>query len=445
MRISIVGAGYVGLVTGACLAEKGHHVICVDVDAEKVDRINRGLPPIYEQQLGDLLKKNIPVNLRASTDLRQSVIETDVSFISVGTPFDGQSIDLTHVKEAAVHIGRALNEKATYHLVVVKSTVVPGTTDGVMLPILEKASGKKAGRDFGVGMNPEFLTEGQAVQDFMFPDRLVLGGIDDKSISVLEEIYCGFSGVDVIRTNTKTAEMIKYVSNCLLATMISFSNEIANLCSALGNVDSVDVMQGVHLSNYLSSRLPTGERVESPITSFLVAGCGYGGSCLPKDLKALIAHGRTAGTPMVLLEAVNRVNERQLGRILSLLEEHFPSLKGIRISVLGLSFRPDTSDMRESPAIPLISALVDGGAIVKAYDPVAKGEAEEVFRGCNLILCDALDEAVRGADAIVLLTRWDEFKRVPSLLAGLDVQPLVVDGRRMLHKKSIKRYVGIGL
>ena len=213
MKISIIGSGYVGLVTGVCLAEKGHSILCVDSDSEKVASINQGVPPIFEQDLEKLLKKNIKINLRATDDLCQAVIDTDVSLIAVGTPFDGEKIDLTQIKGVSQQIGEAIRDKNSYHLVVVKSTVVPGTTDDVVVPILEKAAGAKAGSDFGVGMNPEFLREGVAVADFMKPDRIVIGAIDRKSLNWMEKIYQDFKNVDIVRTNNRTAEMIKYTSN----------------------------------------------------------------------------------------------------------------------------------------------------------------------------------------------------------------------------------------
>jgi UDPglucose 6-dehydrogenase len=444
MNVSIIGAGYVGLVTGACLAEKGHDVICVDVDQEKVDRINQAIAPIHEDGLPELLQKTVNKNLRATSDLHQAIQETDVTLIAVGTPFDGTEIDLTFIKEVARQIGLALHDKNTYHLVVVKSTVVPGTTDTVVRPLLEELSGKKAGADFGVGMNPEFLTEGVAIRDFMFPDRIVLGGIDDRSRDVLDELYQAFADVPKIRTNNKTAEMIKYTSNALLATMISFSNEIANLSATLGDIDSVDVMQAIHNNHYLTVRLPDGKRAAAPIASFLEAGCGFGGSCLPKDVKALIAHGQNVGLPMQLLDAVVQINEQQHQQVLTLLNKHFLSLAGVRIAILGLAFKPDTDDMRLSPAIPIIKTLLAKGAIIKAYDPVANREAEKIF-GTEIVLCDNMPQVLEGVQAAVLVTRWDEFNQVPGLLAKLERQPVFVDGRRMLDKHTISKYEGIGL
>jgi len=445
MRVSVIGTGYVGLVSGVCLAEKGHDVICVDSDQRKVDSIREGIPPIFERGLEPLLRKHIGGKLQASTDLRQAVLDSELSLIAVGTPFSGSEIDLRFIKEVSRQIGEALRAKTSYHVVVVKSTVVPGTTNTVVLPILEEASGKRAGADFGLGMNPEFLTEGEAVDDFMHPDRIVLGGIDERTICTLEGLYAGFGSVDKLRTNCKTAEMIKYASNALLATMISFSNEIANLCSTLGGIDSVDVMRGVHLSNYLSLTLPDGTRKGPAILSFLAAGCGFGGSCLPKDVKALVAHGRNAGLPMNLLDAVIQINEHQPERVLELLRRHYPSLEGVRVSVLGLSFRPDTNDMRESPAIPIIRALSEQGARLKAYDPAAAEEARHLFNGDSVQICDDLVAAISEAQAVILVTRWDEFKKVPELLRKQQQPPLFIDGRRMLDKHDFVSYEGIGL
>ncbi|MBD1846052.1 UDP-glucose/GDP-mannose dehydrogenase family protein [Cyanobacteria bacterium FACHB-63] len=445
MQVSIIGTGYVGLVSGVCFAEKGHQVYCVDVDQSKVDLINQGISPFYEPGLNELLERNISTRLKATTDFRQAILETELSLIAVGTPFDGKEVDLTYVKQVAQQIGEALKEKSSYHLVVVKSTVVPGTTDQVVLPILEAASGKKAGVDFGVGMNPEFLTEGEAIDDFMYPDRIVLGGIDERSIDQLDALYTGFEGVDRLRTNNSTAEMIKYTSNSLLALLISFSNEIGNLCSAIGNTDVVEVMKGVHNSRYLTTVLPNGERIVPPITSFLAAGCGFGGSCLPKDVKALIAHGEKHQSQMPLLDAVIQINQAQPQQVIARLNKHFPSLDGVKIAILGLSFRPNTNDMRETPAIPLIKALKAQNATLKAYDPVAIPEAAKLIKPEDVELCESLASVLEGVDAIVLVTRWDEFRAVPELIAEFDPQPVFVDGRRMLDKHSIQRYEGIGL
>lgn len=443
MKISIIGTGYVGLVTGACLAEKGHEVTCVDINPERVAALNRAESPIFEAGLEELLRKHVGKGLSATTDLNAAVLGTDLTLVAVGTPFNGKEIDLTFVLGATKQIGAALKQKNAYHVVVVKSTVVPGTTDQHVLPALEASSGRKAGKDFGVGMNPEFLSEGEAVNDFLFPDRIVLGGIDARATDVLEEVYKPFGPeVPRLRTNTRTAEMIKYASNSLLATLISFSNELANLGSALGGIDTVEVMRGVHLSMYFRSRNKEGL---PPITSFLKAGCGFGGSCLPKDVSALIAHGHKAATSMRMLESVIRINEEQPKRTVALLLKHWASLKGVRVAVLGLSFKPETSDVRESPAFPIMRELLDSGADVKAYDPVAKHEAQKAFPDAKVNYCDSLDAALTEVDAVVVVTPWKEFKDVPARLASSQPKTVFVDGRRAYDKQAVANYEGIGL
>jgi UDPglucose 6-dehydrogenase/GDP-mannose 6-dehydrogenase len=327
----------------------------------------------------------------------------------------------------------------------VKSTVVPGTTDDVIVPILEKTTQKKAGPDFGVGMNPEFLREGVAVADFMTPDRIVLGAIDKKSQDWMEKIYQGFKNVDKVRTNSRTAEMIKYTSNSLLATMISFSNEIANLSAAIGDIDVKEVMQGVHLDKRLSPIFENGERIVPSFIEYLKAGCGFGGSCFPKDVKALIAHGKQSGKPMKLLEAVIEVNQNQPYEIVSLIKKYFPDLTKIRIAILGLAFKPGTDDMRESPAIPIVKELLKQGAFIKAYDPVASDAAQEVLGSNNITYCQKLSQTLSDVDIVVLLTSWEEFEQIPELFSRLKPQPILIDGRRVLDKNSFRKYDGIGL
>ena len=443
MKVSVIGAGYVGLVSGVCLAEKGHDVVCVDVDQARVDLINAGTSPIHEKGLEELLLKNLDGRFRATTDLRAAVLASDLSLIAVGTPYAGDEIDLRYVREVAREIGRVLADKPTYHCVVVKSTVVPGTTEEIVLPLVESMSGKKAGQDFGVGANPEFLREGEAVHDFLFPDRIVMGG-DRRVNDILQELYRSFSGVDIVRTNARTAETIKYTANALLATMISFSNEIANLCTSIGGVDVVDVMQGVHLDKRLSPLLSNGTRVRPALTTYLEAGCGFGGSCFPKDVKALIAHGRKTGTSMQLLEAVIAVNARQPFKVLDLLRQYYPDLEGVRVTVLGLAFKPGTDDVRESPALPIIRELVACKAKVRAFDPVAGKVAQGMFAPAALDVIPDLRDALAGAQAILILTRWEQFKDLPQLLAELPHPPVLIDGRRMLNRRAWHKYEGIG-
>lgn len=445
MRVSVIGAGYVGLVTGACLADLGHHVVVCDVDPTRVALIETGSTPVHEAGLDNLLRRTVGHSLRATTDLVSAVARSDLTLIAVGTPSVDGRIDLTAVAQASRQVGAALARKHDYHAVVVKSTVVPGTTAGVVLPLLEGASGKRAGDDFGVGMNPEFLTEGQAVADFLAPDRLVLGGIDDRTIAVLEELYASFpASVPRVRTSPATAEMIKYASNGLLATMISYANEIGNLCATLGGVDVVDVMHGVHLSRYLTPLDAAGEPVRAPIASFLEAGCGFGGSCLPKDVRALINEGERVGRQMRVLRAVIETNEAQPDEVVRLLEAEFDDLAGRRIAVLGLAFKPDTDDVRESPVVPVVRALLERDAVVTVHDPVVS-RVPEALDGADVTLVPDLADVVAGADAIVLVTRWQDYEALPALLVGMDPAPVLVDGRRMLSRGSVPRYAGIGM
>ena len=311
-----------------------------------------------------------------------------------------------------------------------------------MLPALEEASGKRAGVDFGVAMNPEFLSEGEAVNDFLFPDRLVLGGIDERSIDALERLYEPFADVPRLRTNTRTAEMIKYASNALLATLISFSNELANLGAAIGDIDTVEVMRGVHLSQYFRGRNKEGL---PPITAFLAAGCGFGGSCLPKDVSALIAHGEAAGNPMPLLAVGDSDQSGAASRTVGLLRKHWPSLAGLKVAVLGLSFKPGTSDVRESPAFPIMRELLDEGAVVTAYDPVALHEARTLFPEPRVRYCETLEEAIDGVDAVIVVTPWKEFSGLPARLNREQRRVVFVDGRRTFDKDSVPVYEGVGL
>ena len=442
MRISIVGTGYVGLVTGACLAEHGHDVTCIDVDRTKVEAINQRRAPIHENDLPQLLERNVPARLRATTDLAAAVRDSEITFIAVGTPASEGRIDLGFVTAASEEIGRALAAKSVYHTVVVKSTVIPGTTDGVVRSALERSSGKTAGRDFGLGMNPEFLTEGQAVADFMNPDRIVVGGIDERSRQAIASVYHGFEHAPRILTNTRTAEMIKYASNSVLATLISFSNEIGRLCSAIGDVDVADVMKGVHAAAYFTTRDKSGATTKAAITSFLEAGCGFGGSCLPKDVTALVAQGRNSGLGMPLLGSVLEINKTQPQELLRLVRKHIADLNGVRVTVLGLAFKPDTDDLRESPAFPILRSLRESGARITAYDPIARPANHPDLAGVTL--ARSLEEAIGEAQVIVHVTRWPEFEQTGALLRKLGRDTLVVDGRRNLRPTDFQQYEGVG-
>lgn len=433
MNISIIGTGYVGLITGICFSELGHKVACVDVIAEKVEMINNGRAPIYEEGLDALMGKHVGKNFSATLDLEGAVLSSDITFICVGTPSDEKGrIDLKYIRSAAKGIGSALSKKDGYHVVVDKSTVVPGTTDSEILPLLEKFSGKKAGADFGVAMNPEFLREGKAIEDFMKPDRIVLGGLDEKSISVLEQVYEAFD-CPKLKTDLRTAEMIKYAANAFLATKISFINEIANICERVGT-DVVDVAKGVGLDFRISPH-------------FLNAGIGYGGSCFPKDVAAIAELGREKGYDPILLDSVMRVNKEQAIHAVDVLRERLGGLKDKKVSVLGLAFKPGTDDIRESPSLVIIRQLLDEGAIVSARDPIAEKNAKEVF-GDSITYTKDMISCIKDADAAVIATDWDEFKVDAQVFKKNLKMPVIIDGRRLLDPNDARSagldYFGIG-
>ncbi|WP_074370534.1 UDP-glucose/GDP-mannose dehydrogenase family protein, partial [Methanoculleus chikugoensis] len=408
-----------GCVTGVCFADMGHEVVLVDVDPAKVRAIGAGQTPIYEPELEDLIRKNRD-RISATTDLRVAVGSTDITFVAVGTPSqeDG-AIDLSYILTACEEIGQALKEKEAFHTVIIKSTVFPGTTKEMAGPVLERASGKMAGKDFGLGSNPEFLREGSAVRDCLSPDRIVIGADDPRTAGILGDLYAPV-GAAVLVTPVTTAEMIKYTSNAVLAAKISLANEIGNLCKRLG-VDSREVFTVVGMDGRVSP-------------AFFRTGIGFGGSCFPKDVRALVAGARAHGEDLKILRAVLEVNEEQPKKLLSLLQRHIPDLQGKTIGVLGLAFKPDTDDVRESRAIPVVADLLAAGARVVAYDPAAMENFRRVFP--QVTYAPAPDE-VLGADAVLILTEWGEFERLDY------TGKLVIDGRRIENARIGSIYEGV--
>jgi len=445
VRVTVVGLGQAGLVSAACLAEAGHEVVGVETSEERRRLIERGRAPFAEPGLNDVLSRHIGDALQVTADLQAAVKASEVSLIAVGTPFDGEQIDLSQVDDVVQEIGAALRGTPTYHVVAVKSTVVPGTTDGRVANLLAVSSGKKIGAEIGLCVNPEFLREGSAVADFMNPDRIVVGGVDERSVQVLRELYGGFPNAPLVETNCRTAEMMKYASNAFLATLISFTNELANLCSDIGDLDIVDVMSALHLDRRLSPRLTSGDIVKPGILSYLAAGCGFGGSCLPKDVRSLVALGQAMDQDMSLLKAVMSVNDRQYARVLGLLERHFPEFTGVRIAVLGLAFKPDTDDLRESVALPIIRELRDRAASVVVFDPAAAPKGREAFGEDEVLFASSLVECLEDVDAVLVLTAWRDFSSLSSVLTEMERAPIVVDGRRALDKNEFEFYEGIGL
>ena len=425
MNISIIGTGYVGLVTGAGLAEKGHNVVCVDVLSEKVGIINSGKSPIYEKGLEEMLKKNIGRRLRATTDLPEAVVGSEATFICVGTPSEKDgSLDLGFVEKASEEIGKILAQKDSYHLVVVKSTVLPGTTEKKIAAIIEEHSGKKAGAGFGLATNPEFLREGVAVEDFMRPDRIVIGSLDKRSEETMGKIYSGFES-RLLMTDIRTAEMIKYASNAFLAAKISFINEVGNICKKL-DIDVYDVAKGMSMDHRIGP-------------FFLNAGLGWGGSCFPKDLKALIHEADALGYEPVLLNAIVAVNSGQPARLIELAKSKAKSLKGTKVAVLGLAFKGGTDDVRDSPALKVIEALISEGANVTAYDPQAEANAKKVL-GDKIGYSASAKDALKDAEIAFIVTEWKEFENVD--FSGMK-NKIVLDARNILKKRDGIDYEGL--
>jgi UDPglucose 6-dehydrogenase len=431
VRISIIGTGYVGLVSGVCLASSGHMVTCVDIKPEAVSRINKGQAPLYEPDLGDLLANVVAAGkLRATDDIHGAVRRTDVTLICVGTPTVGSEADLTQIVSASESIGVALADKSTYHVVAVKSTVLPGTTEGAVKNAVEARSGRPLGDGWGLCMNPEFLREGHAVEDFLAPDRIVIGASEHRAAEVLLRVYEHIDCPKLV-TSPQTAEMIKYVTNSLLATMISFSNEVANLCSVVPGIDAREVWKGVHLDRRLTPVTLDGR---SPgLTEYLWHGLGFGGSCLPKDTTALRGFGKRLGSPTPILEAVLSTNASQPLRLVSLLRREM-DVAGRTVAVLGLAFKPGTDDVRESPALPVVTALRQQGAQVIVHDPVGMTQARCQTAFEDVTFAPDWQTALKGADACCLITAWPEYRMIrPEDFIRLMRRPLVIDGRGMFE------------
>ena len=444
MKISVIGTGYVGLVTGTCLAESGNDVICMDIDEKKIEMLNAGIVPIYEPGLEELIKRNVTRGrLLFTTEMQHAVKNSTIIFIAVGTPpgEDG-SADLKHVISAAQSIGKNVNG---YKVVVNKSTVPVGTGDKVRAAVASMSKHK-----FDVVSNPEFLKEGAAVEDFMKPDRVVIGADSPKAIELMNDLYAPFvrTGKPVLIMDIRSAEMTKYAANAMLATKISFINEIANICAGMGaNIDHV--RRGMGYDRRIGFE-------------FLFPGVGYGGSCFPKDVKALVRTAHEYGVEAKVLKSVEAVNDRQKVVLFEMILRHFREkridkatlsknvkpLLGKTVAVWGLSFKPRTDDMREAPAVVIINNLLKAGATVKAHDPVAAGEARKIFKHRIQIVDDGY-EALRGADAMAIVTEWNEF-RTPDFkkIKRLMKSPVVFDGRNIYNQDEIRKlgflYYGIG-
>ena len=420
MKLAVVGSGYVGLVVGACLAENGNDVVCVDNNEAKIGMLERGDIPIYEPGLEELVRRNrVEERLRFSTMLAGAVGDAQLVFIAVGTPpgEDG-SADLTHVLDVARDVARAIRG---YTVVVTKSTVPVGTARRV-----REAMAAETDEPFSVVSNPEFLKQGAAIDDFMRPDRVVVGAEDDRAAALMRQLYAPFTrtGAPIQVMDCASAELSKYAANAMLATRVSFMNEIANVCELVGA--DVDQVRGV---------VATDRRIGS---SFLFPGIGYGGSCFPKDVRALVNSARDVGYDCRIIEAVEAVNGAQKVRLVDKIRAHFGSLEGKTIAVWGLAFKPRTDDMREAPSIPTIESLLDAGARVQAYDPEAERTARGIF-GDRIVYAPHGYDALADADALAVVTEWNEF-REPDFgrMRSLMRQPVIFDGRNIYGVEQMR-------
>ena len=443
-RVAILGTGYVGLVAAAVFADRGFNVLTSSQNKKKVDTINKGKAPFYEKDLDELVEKTVKAGtLKAVHGRREAILNSDIFFIAVGTPslMSGEA-DLRLIKETAMAIGDALREKETYSLVIARSTIVPGTTRNIIIPLLEKHSGKKAGIDFGVCMSPEFLRQGSAVQDTSEPDSVVVGELDERSGDMLEDfcnqVYPG-GKVPVLRMNMESAEMVKYGRNTFLAMNISFINEMSRIAEIIPGIDIYEVVEGIGADWRINP-------------AFLNAGCGYGGSCFPKDVKALISFARLQGVEPELLESVEEVNAQQAAHIAAITKQELGGvLKGKRIALLGLAFKPHTDDMREAPSIKIANHLYSQEAEIIAYDPKAITNARENFIKDTIKIdyADSIEDCLKDADCCIIVTEWDEFKELTAeTFTRLMKQAVVIDGRRVIRpaeREGLVSYRGVGL
>lgn len=426
MNIAVIGTGYVGLVVGACLADLGNNVVCVDKDKGKISTLKNGESPIFEPGLDKLLHKNIQAKrISFSTDTPKAVKESELVFIAVGTPMQGNGEpELKYVKQASEEIGKAMNSEK---IIVNKSTVPVGTGGMVEKTIKKHFNGK-----FHIASNPEFLREGSAVSDFLNPDRIVIGCKTKKARQKMKELYSPLNA-KILFTDIESAELIKYGSNAFLATKISFINELSRLCDRVG-ADVKKVAEGIGLDKRIGPH-------------FLNAGCGWGGSCFPKDVRALVHMGKEYGVDLKIPRAAEQVNKEQKILAVKKLREEMSELNGKKIALLGLSFKPNTDDMREASSIEIANALTKQGATVIGYDPVALKEAKKNLS--NIEFADSPYKALDGAHGMVLVTEWDEFKRIDfNRVKKIMKNPLVVDGRNIYQRKELKKlgfqYKGIG-
>jgi UDPglucose 6-dehydrogenase len=420
MKVAIIGTGYVGLTTGACLADIGHEVFCVDIDKVKIKNLKKGIIPIYEPGLEELVKKN---KINFTTNPAEAITNSEIVISAVGTPMGkDHNADLQYVREVAKTFGQHANNHKVF---INKSTVPVGTGEMCKTIINEEFAKRNANFSFEIVSNPEFLREGTAIEDTMKPDRIVVGTESEKAVKTMKKLYESFDA-PIVFTDIKTAEIVKYAANSFLATKISFINEIADFCeNSGGNIK--DVAKGIGLDKRIGDK-------------FLNAGIGYGGSCLPKDVKALIQKGEEFDTEFEIIKAAEKVNEKRKKSLFKKLQKELGALEGKIIAIWGLAFKPNTDDMREAPSLIIIKELQASGAYIRTYDPEATKNATNLIEPFNIEFCSSAEEAVKNADALLVLTEWDEFKNFDlKKLKSLLKNPLILDGRHIFDKSELNK------
>ena len=432
MKIAVIGLGFVGLTLSSVLASKGITTLGIDLDKEKCSKIVKGIPTFFEPELKKTLKKALKKNLLI-TDKVSSINNCDFIFITVGTPQKKNGeIDLSFIKTVVKNVGKIIPKNKKKPIILIKSTVIPGTMKDVILPILEKNSKKKAGKDFGLISNPEFLQESKAIHDTIKPHAIVLGGYRTQFMNKTRKFFSRFNpNTPIIITNHQTAEMIKYANNSFLATKISFINQLASICQEIPDTNIDDVADAIGLDSRIGNQ-------------FLDAGPGYGGSCLPKDMKAIINLSSKVGVKPTMLNAVEKTNKQQINNIIKLMKQNIGKIKGKKVTVLGVAFKPNTDDIRDSMSIELIHRLIKSGAVVKIHDPKALDNARKIFHD-NITYTDSIPSALKDSQCAIIMTKWKEYERINNKTTKYMKKKFLIDTRRILSDKNLRlKYYGLG-
>ena len=441
MNIGIIGAGYVGITTGICLANLGHRIYVYDIDENKIKKLQNKIMPFFETGLQQILEKVIDLkSLTIDNDLDTLIKNTDGCFVCVGTPTKDNNIDLTQIHESVEKIADSIKlyQKNKY-TIIIRSTVVPTTSQKQILPILKE---KLFESQFRLCVTPEFLREGVALDDFMNPDKIVIGTNDKESYLFVEKIFESFKeNCEFIHTNYETAELIKYTNNAFFSTLISFSNEVSNIAEKLPNVDPYQTLQALVSDKRITTKL-SNEKIVPSLASYLIPGCGFGGSCFPKDVKAILNFANNNKVKTPLLDAVLKINDERPEKMISLCESIIHSLKNKKISILGLTFKPDTDDIRSSPALDAIKILEEKDSNIFIYDPMIKKIPNSLENYSKCTICETIEESLQDSDAVLLFTKWPEFKNIDgNMLKKFMKNPIIIDGRGILDEKKFEKEI----